>query len=337
MLSAMLLVAAGTYYFSHAPHRTLVSNGKTFDIAVMIPTSHPAIDLITAAFIDSVHAQTPANITVFNGNRNRALIKAQAEEILDRTCDLVMTVGAGTSLIMKEARARRASSMPQVFTAVDEDPVKIGLVDSLTHPSRAITGVQVVQDHKKKLDMLMYLKPSIKRVLLVYDPTQGAGLAADRDRLATLCAERGLTFSEFVVTSAQDIYTRASAPIAAADVVTVLIDNTVVSALETLVALCNKHGVLLYVSDLDSVDKGAALGFGIHEADSGRYAAQAAVRILLDKKEASSVPIMQLSEFYLKVNPDAMVKQRFVLEPHVRFLLTHTLPPKNGSGCYGSD
>lgn len=306
---------------------------KTCTIAVMIPTSHPSIDQIVSAFNATINAHIKATITVFNGNRNQALMKAQTDEILDQHYDLILTVGAGTSLMMREARAQRHATIPQLFTAVDDNPVQLHLVDSLEQPGHATTGVHVVQNHAQKLAMVRYLKPTIKNVLLIYDPRQGAGLTTDRNQLKKLCEQQGLHFSDMVVTNANDIFDRASQLIAQADVVFVLIDNTVVAAMESLVCICNTLHVPLYVSDLASVDKGAALGFGIYEADSGTYAAELALKILKEHRDASTLPVKALDAFYLKANPKAMRLQNFMLDPQQAFLLTRSVPTYEGGAA----
>ena len=63
-------------------------------------------------------------------------------------------------------------------------------------------------------------------------------------------------------------------------------------------------------SDLDSPDKGAAFGFGVHEIDFGTEAAKKALMILDDDGISSSkIPVTAVSNFSIRVNKEAALRQ----------------------------
>ena len=73
-------------------------------------------------------------------------------------------------------------------------------------------------------------------------------------------------------------------------------DNTVVSGLDALIKL----NIPIMASDLDSPDRGAALGFGVHEIDFGIEAAKKALLILEQGIPPREIPVTAPSNFELK-------------------------------------
>jgi putative ABC transport system substrate-binding protein len=103
-------------------------------------------------------------------------------------------------------------------------------------------------------------------------------------------------------------------------------DNTVVSGLDVLVKLCNKQGIPLLASDLDSVDRGAALGFGVFEYDFGAEGAKKALLILKEGRAPSTVPTTPCDDFKLRVNASAFAKQGLQIEPEILFFIQSGAP-----------
>ena len=73
--------------------------------------------------------------------------------------------------------------------------------------------------------------------------------------------------------------------------------------------LCNRYGVLLYVSDLNSGDKGAALSFGVKEYEYGSVGAELALSILEKGQNPERTPVVFVPDIRVKVNRSTMKKQ----------------------------
>ena len=72
----------------------------------------------------------------------------------------------------------------------------------------------------------------------------------------------------------------------------ILKDNTVVSGIDSLINLCQRYKVTLLATDLNSGAKGAALAYGIYEAQCGIQAALQAKLILEKGQLPSQVPVV---------------------------------------------
>src|SRR5690606_5778315 len=97
------------------------------------------------------------------------------------------------------------------------------------------------------------------------------------------------------------------------DVLLILTDHTTVSGVDVLVTLCNRYGVILYASDLNSGDKGAALSYGVAEYDLGVEAAHLALRILEKNEKPTNIPILIFKLNKIKVNTKTMKQQKLLL------------------------
>jgi putative tryptophan/tyrosine transport system substrate-binding protein len=88
---------------------------------------------------------------------------AQAAEMVRLKPDVVLCVA--------DACRREASQIPMVFTQVS-DPVRLGLVASLARPGGNVTGIANLRADLtgKRLELFKDTVPSLRRVLVTYDP-----------------------------------------------------------------------------------------------------------------------------------------------------------------------
>jgi putative tryptophan/tyrosine transport system substrate-binding protein len=288
---------------------------ERYSLAIIVPATHKALEEIQRGFEKTIVKKYGLNTVfkVYNANGNRALLRAQIEEVALGKFDAVFCIGAVATQLTKEVFIKKNVKTPIVFGAV-ADPVGIGLIQSLQHGENILTGSAAMPDYHTQVDLLMLLKPEIKQVLLVYDPSQSSGLEADSQKVAKEFAALGVEFKKVEVSSVRDVQQKVPLLIGNnIDVIMILKDNTVVPAVDMLVRLCDRHGVTLYVSDLDSVRKGAALGFGVHEHSFGSEAAVCAYKIIHDKLEPWQVPAKLTNNFKFAINKAKLAQQNVKL------------------------
>lgn len=281
-----------------------------YRIAIFQPAIHPSLEKIAHGFKEKVTQGTIKRIVFddYNAAGNSTLLRAQADEIVRKNYDLVFTIGSHSSQMVYHAAHKKGDHTPQVFAALD-DPLSLGIVKSIEHSGTNVTGVVTTRLYKEQVEALLELKPLIKRVLLVYNPAEGSGLEKDRQQVEKVLHEKGLSLQTVEVAHHNEIPEKVPAFLPKTDVVLVLMDNTVVSGITSLVALCNRYGVLLYASDLGSGDKGAALCYGAEDYQYGALGASLALTILEENQEPSSIPLIKMLDQKIKINTKAMHKQ----------------------------
>lgn len=274
----------------------------TLRVALLTPISHPALQEVEQGFTQTLGQVLPSVCyTTFNANGNKTLLRAQAEEAILGNYDLIFTMGAAASQTIVELLAKKQLEIPHVFGAIDGHE----LAQSLQKIHPASTGAYLVIDYTKGLDQLFRLKPDIKNILLVYDPMHGTGLEKYKDQIATYITKFDATLHAIEVYSPHEIQQKVTMLLPGNDVVLVLIDNTVVSGIDALIALCNKHNIILMAYDIPSVKKGATIAYGITEYESGAQAAQKAAEILLNNKRVQNSDATPITHFDLIINKDA--------------------------------
>lgn len=293
-------------------------DGKKYRIAIMLQVTHPALEEIQQGFLDTLNGVIAYSYDVFNANGDRGLMRQQAEEVAVKNYDLVFTLPTTPSLIMKEVCQQRGKDFPIVAGAVD-DPVGIKLVNSMQSSGNNITAVTSIDTFEQQIEILAFLKPTLKNILLVYNPNPG--LDTKKNEVQRICVQKGIGFKALEIFNMSDLIQKVPSFIRDYDTVMVLKDNMVVSGIESLVNLCNRTQTTLYASDLNSGDKGAALSYGVREYQDGVESALKAIEILKHGKKPTDVSTTATTKFKIKVNTKTMQQQGLNLAPELLFAM----------------
>ena len=116
-----------------------------------------------------------------------------AAEMLEQKPDLLFCVS--------DACSREMKLIPMVFTQVS-DPVRLGLVGSIARPGGNITGIANLRAElsAKRLELFKEAVPSMRRVLLTYDPRN----TEEREALASAKSEASRLKLMLIVNSITD-------------------------------------------------------------------------------------------------------------------------------------
>ncbi len=287
---------------------TLAHDAACYTIAIFTPTTHPALEEIEQGFKEGLQKSADAaySFTVFNANGNKTLLRAQAEEIVMGDYDLVCTLGATCTQTIAELLHKKGKDMPHVFCAIDG----LEVAQDMRALNHSTTGVYVAPDYRSEIELLYALKPTICKVLIVYDPTHGIGLEKYKNEVTDYIVQHGSQVRAVEVYQTNEIQQKVAALLPDMDVILVLVDNTVVAGIDALVTLCNRYGVTLVASDLASGKRGAALAYGITEYESGSSAADVAHAILVEKKAYQEIPLAAVKSFRGSINKDTMYLQK---------------------------
>lgn len=308
-----LVVYVGLSFMGSEPG---IHGARSLRIALFTPATHLALEQIEQGFKETLQALSPVpcEFVCFNANGNRTLLRAQAEEIVGDTYDLVCTIGVLCSQTVAQLLHKKGLGMPHVFCAVDGPE----FAHTLVAEHGVSTGVYVESNYSGAMDLLHTVKPGIKNILLVYDPTHGTGLERHKNEIQAYNATKfGTALRSVEIYHAHEIQQKVVAFLPSVDVVLILVDNTVVSAIDALVTLCNRYGVTLFASDLGSGARGAALAYGVAEYDSGRGAAQKAYAILVQGKNIGEVGVEAITAFKVAINQETMGLQGLKIDAQV--------------------
>jgi len=121
------------------------------------------------------------------GNGNYERVRTDAAELVNMKVSLIVAFGPVPALAAKTL----TSEIPIVFTS-SADPVKVGLVSSLSKPKGNVTGIsyQAVQLNPKRLEILNELAPSALSIGTLINP-EYADAAAEAAELTETAARMG--------------------------------------------------------------------------------------------------------------------------------------------------
>jgi putative ABC transport system substrate-binding protein len=211
---------------------------------------------------------------------------------------VVVAGGTGTALAAKAATA----TIPIVF-AVGGDPVRVGLVDSLSRPGGNATGIAQFSDLlvTKRLEVVHELVPRAATIAVLLNPTNPNvqfRLADVQATASTLGREiRILNASgeqQFDAVFASVVQERIGA-------IVVQDDPLFTNNGERLVALAARHAVPTIYQLREFVAAGGLISYGPHVADAYRQVGLYVARILKGEKPAS-LHVLQPTKFELVIN-----------------------------------
>jgi len=237
---------------------------------------HPALNAVRQGVID-VLAEAGyvegENVEYILGNAQGDFSVAMsiAQNFLAQGVDLVVSIATPTS--QAAVQVFKDTSVPVVFSAVT-DPVGAGLTG---YPN--VTGTSDMIDVTSDLALLKELVPGLTKVGMVYNPGE-ANSAILTDMAKDAGGDLGL---EIVAAAAENT---AAVPLAAQSLIGrvqaiyVTTDNTVVSALESVVDVAKSQGIPLLVADPSSLERGALVCTGFDYYDHGRMTGELVLKIL---------------------------------------------------------
>ncbi len=307
-----LLIAIGiillgiVFLFQHMSEETC-----GIHIAIITPASHHSLEEIERGFKETLKksSSTQYIFKTYNAQGNRNLMRGEIEDISRKSYALVLAIGSQAAKMSKEVLEKKGVTTPIVFTAVP-DPLELGLIAQEESSNNQLTGVKESTHFEKEFMVLNALGKKIKKVLLVFDPTQPC-LQRDKETVENILASKGIALKTVEIFKTNELLQKVTSSIEVADAMLVLKDNTVIPGLDILVKLCKAHKLLLLASDLDSIDRGASIAFGVKEYVYGEEAAKKALLIIEKGYSPSSIPTtpIPLRSFEWKINEKALEEQ----------------------------
>jgi len=202
-----------------------------------------------------------------------------------------------------QAMANATKEIPILITAVT-DPVAAGLVQSLEKPNTNVTGTTDMNPVKEQLALFKDLDPQAKKIGFIYNSSE-VNSRVQLDMAKEAAPELGYELVEAVVTNSSDVLQAARTLADKVDGIYVPTDNTVVSALESVISVAEEKDLPLVVGEGDSVKRGGLATVGIDYYQLGRQTGEMAIRILEQGAKPQDMPIEAQKEYQLILNKKA--------------------------------
>ena len=222
-----------------------------------------------------------------------------AAELTRIPVDVIVTSGESPALAAK----RTSKSIPIVAIDLAWDPVKAGLIASLSKPEGNLTGLASQSDElwPKRLGLLKQVKPKTTRLVVLWNP----GNQGNASCVAEISAGAASLDIEVQPLEARDAASldRAFASIAPSqpDALAICWDSATLTNARSIADFAIRHRIPTVSPLREYVDAGALLSYGPSLAAQRRRAAYYVDRILKGVKPAG-LPVEQPTQFDLVVN-----------------------------------
>jgi putative ABC transport system substrate-binding protein len=223
----------------------------------------------------------------------------RASALLRSHPDVMVTVGAAAAT----AAQRATADVPIVAVGLGGDPVALGLVASLGRPGGNLTGllINLPDLAGKQLEVLLEVRPGIRRVAVLWNPAHGAHPSMLRalDRAA---AGLGVSLHPVAVSHPDEFAAGfAAAADHGAEAVLILHDPLTFQHRARIVALAAQRGLPAVYDCREWVDDGGLVSYGPSLTDAYHRAARYVDRILRGAR-AADLPIEQPARMELVLN-----------------------------------
>jgi ABC-type uncharacterized transport system substrate-binding protein len=225
-------------------------------------------------------------------------LSSLAAGLVSRQVAVIVAAGGAVAALA----AKAATSTIPIVVAIGDDPVKYGLVRSLSRPTDNITGVTLFIDvlAAKRVEVLTELVPAATLALLINPRNPNAETEARNAQAAATQSGREL---RVLTASNEDEIQAAFATVAqqARAALTIGTDPFFYSRPDQLVARAAQHAIPTIYFHRSFGLAGGLITYGATFTDEFRTAGRYAGRILAGEKP-NNLPIVQPTKFELVIN-----------------------------------
>ncbi|GAB6100610.1 ABC transporter substrate-binding protein [Halanaerocella petrolearia] len=265
---------------------------------------HPSLDAVKKGFVDELNKQgyKEGEDIVYdlqNAQGDMSTAQTIATNFAQDDLDMILAIATPTA----QAVANAINDTPILISAVT-DPKKAGLVDSYEQPGGNLTGTSDLTPVGKQLALFNKLNQDIKRVGIIYNSGESNSVFL-ADLAKKKAKELGLDLVEATITSSSEVYQAAQSLTGRVDAIYVPTDNTVVSAIQSVIKVANENNLPLITGESNSVEAGALATLGVDYYQLGRQTGKMAIKVLEEGKSPAKMAIQYAQETKLVVNRKA--------------------------------
>ena len=221
-----------------------------------------------------------------------------AEEIVASKVDVIFAINTSAALAAKNA----TSTIPIVTTRVS-DPIRTGLVASLSHPGGNVTGLTTVSEELegKRLELLREALPQLVRVAVLWN-TANPGHVMNVKELEAAARRLGMQVFALGINRADELPTAIERAINAQAGALFVIDDLVLSSYQAqILELTHKTRMPVISQFRDFTVAGGLMAYGPNNEEMFRRVSLFIDKIFKGRKPAD-LPVEAPTRFELVIN-----------------------------------
>jgi len=275
---------------------------KTFKIGISQLIEHPSLDQARDGFIDGlkelgINAETEYASAQGEPSNTQMI----AEKFVKDKVDLIYSIATLSTQSAKQAT--KGNNIPVIFSSVT-DPVYSEIVESYDKIEN-VTGVTDKVEALEILKSAFDLKEGAKVVGIIYN-TGESNSEVQIEEVRTAAEKLGMTVETVGITTVNDIPQAVNTLAKKIDVMYIISDNTVASAIDLVANLCVEKKILTLSTIETQAENGILMSNGLNYYGLGKQAAEIAKQILVDGKDIKTISVEQPSGLKKIVNVATM-------------------------------
>ena len=305
---ALLIVCVLGYgiYSHNKGEDTNKAQNKEVKVGVLQLLSHPALDQIYKGLEDGLAKEgykvgDNLKIDLQNAQGDQSNLASMGQKLVSDNNDILVGITTPATLSLSNA----TKDKPIIMAGITY-PVEAGLIKSEAKPGNNITGVSDRTPIKQQLEIMKKVLPKMKKVGILYTASEDNSVkqAQEAEKLAK---ELGLEVKVSSIANTNDIQQVTESLASETDAIFVPIDNTIASAMSTVVKVTDAKKIPVFPSADTMVADGGVLGIGVDQYQIGVETAKVVAKVLKGE-DTKNMPIVLANEGVIYLN-EAKAKQ----------------------------
>ena len=276
---------------------------KMYTIGISQFAEHGSLDNCREGFIQGLEEEglvegENLKIKVSNADSDTGTAAQIADPFVADKVDLICAIA--TPSAQAAYNSARNTDIPVVYTAVT-NPEEAQLADDEGMPVGAVTGTSDQLPVEAQLAMIREILPDAKTIGILYT-TSEANSAYSITQYEKYAEEYGFTLETAGVTNTSEVSMAAASLLDKVDCLTNLTDNTVVSALPTVLDQANEKNIPVFGSEIEQVKRGCLAAEGLDYVNLGIETGKMAAQILKGEAKAEDMKYELLTDSSLYIN-----------------------------------
>ncbi len=273
---------------------------KPVYVATTAIVEHPALDAVRdgvkQVLIDNGYSGDKLKFTYESAQGKPDIASQIARKLVGDKPDIIVAIATPSA----QSAATATKTIPVVFSAVT-DPLAAKLVPKLEQPGGNVTGLSDMANLKEHFTLIKKFIPNLKTIGIPYNPGE-ANSVSMLDSAKIEAEKMGIKIVEAATPKSSDVMIAAKQLVGKVDAIYCPIDNTIISAVESVVKVGIDAQVPVFAGDTGTVERGAIAAVGYNYFDLGRQTGDIVVRILKGEKPGSiNVKMAKGTDLY--INP----------------------------------
>lgn len=264
---------------------------------------HGSLDNCREGFLEGLKEEgivEGQNLTVevVNANADAGTAALTADNFVTKKVNLICAIATPSAATAYNATID--TDIPVIYTAVS-DPVAAGLANEDGSPVGNVTGTSDALAVDAQLKMIREILPGAKKIGIIYTTSEANSISTVAE-YESLAGNYGFEIVSTGVTAMSEVQLAAADIVTKVDCISNLTDNTVVSALQSVLEEANKAGIPVFGSEVEQVKAGCVASMGLEYFELGKQTGHMAAKVLKGEAKASEMNFEIISEPSLYVN-----------------------------------